>query len=109
MPEAKPVDEEPRFEVAISFAGDNKRDKVRKVAELVREQLGEDTVFFDEFYEHEIPGQDAVSTFKEYFMNKPPWLCRACCLPESHPSLKEKPATVYFPDLNLKSCYKCLV
>ena len=67
MPEAKPVDEEPRFEVAISFAGDNKRDKVRKVAELVREQLGEDTVFFDEFYEHEIPGQDADLYFQRVF------------------------------------------
>lgn len=48
-----------RFEVALSFAGDNKRDKVRRIAEILRERLGDGRVFFDEWFEHELAGHDA--------------------------------------------------
>jgi hypothetical protein len=49
-----------RFEVALSFAGDNKRDKVRQIAALLRNALGDGKVFFDEWFEAEIAGLDAV-------------------------------------------------
>lgn len=48
-----------RFEVALSFAGDNKRSVVRRVAELLRAELGARSVFFDEWFEPEIAGPDA--------------------------------------------------
>ena len=48
-----------RFEVALSFAGDNKRDQVRRVASLIKKQLGDGRVFFDEWYKAEIAGLDA--------------------------------------------------
>ena len=48
-----------RFEVAMSFAGDNKRDQVRRVASLLKKQLGDGRVFFDEWYTAEIAGLDA--------------------------------------------------
>jgi len=48
-----------RFEVAMSFAGDNKRDQVRRVATLLQKQLGDGRVFFDEWYTAEIAGLDA--------------------------------------------------
>ena len=48
-----------RFEVALSFAGDSKRDIVRAVAEILREELGAGRVFFDEWFEAELAGHDA--------------------------------------------------
>lgn len=48
-----------RFEVAISFAGDEKRPVVRTVAELLRDRLGSGKVFFDEWFEAELAGHDA--------------------------------------------------
>lgn len=46
-----------RFDVAFSFAGPH-RDKVRAIAEFVAAKLGREKVFFDEWYEHEILGDD---------------------------------------------------
>jgi tetratricopeptide (TPR) repeat protein len=46
-----------RFDVAFSFAGPH-REKVRAIAELVRNELGDGKVFFDEWFEHEILGSD---------------------------------------------------
>lgn len=48
-----------RFEVAISFAGDNKRDVIRQVAKALKRELGEGKVFFDEWFEAELAGPDA--------------------------------------------------
>jgi len=48
-----------RFDVALSFAGDNKRDRIREIATALRHHLGNDRVFFDEWYEVELAGQDA--------------------------------------------------
>jgi len=50
-------DHDYRFEVAFSFAGAH-RDKVRAIAEIVRDKLGSEKVFFDEWFEHEILGDD---------------------------------------------------
>jgi len=59
-----------RFEIAISFAGDKKRDLVRKVAELLREKVGEGKVFFDEWFESEIAGHDAQTVLQNYYTKK---------------------------------------
>jgi MoaA/NifB/PqqE/SkfB family radical SAM enzyme len=56
-----------RFEIALSFAGDNKRDKVRKVAELLRERVGQGRVFFDEWFESELAGPDAHIVLQNYY------------------------------------------
>ena len=48
-----------RFEVALSFAGDDKRPVVREVAETLRSTLGDGRVFFDEWFEAELAGHDA--------------------------------------------------
>lgn len=56
-----------RFEVALSFAGDNKRDRVRRLATLLRNQLGEDKVFFDEWFEAEIAGTDADQVLQRIY------------------------------------------
>ncbi len=56
-----------RFEVALSFAGDNKRDKIREISELLRSQLGEGKVFFDEWYEAEIARIDAHHYLQELY------------------------------------------
>lgn len=53
---ARPLPE--KFLVAFSFAGEQ-RDLVRAVAEAVEKQLGHGTVFFDEWFEHYLAGDDA--------------------------------------------------
>lgn len=47
-----------KFLVAFSFAGEQ-RDLVRSVAAAVEQRLGKGTVFFDEWFEHYIAGDDA--------------------------------------------------
>jgi TIR domain len=56
-----------RFDVAISFASDNKRDKVRRIAELLQDELGVGKVFFDEWCEAEIAGHDAPDYFQNVY------------------------------------------
>ncbi len=58
------------FEVAISFAGDNKRDKVREMATQLKGKLGDDKVFFDEDFEHEFAGMDADVYFQQVYGRK---------------------------------------
>ena len=48
-----------RFDIALSFAGDNKRDRVRAVAESLANVLGRERIFFHEWYEDELAGLDA--------------------------------------------------
>src|ERR1035437_9310117 len=55
-----------RFEVAFSFAGPH-RDKVRAVAELVAKNLGKERVFFDEWYSHEILGDDMDVLLQRFY------------------------------------------
>jgi hypothetical protein len=59
-----------RFEVAISFAGDNKRDFVRRVAELLRDKLGDGKVFFDEWFVTELAGPDAQFVLQSIYREK---------------------------------------
>lgn len=56
-----------RFEVALSFAGDGKRDKVREVARILRDELGDGRVFFDEWFEAELAGPDAQVVLQHYY------------------------------------------
>ena len=53
---ARPVPD--RFHVAISFAGEQ-RELVRRIAEAVEQRLGRGTVFYDEWFEHYLAGDDA--------------------------------------------------
>jgi hypothetical protein len=55
-----------RFEIAISFAGSH-RDKIREIAELLGAKLGNDKVFFDEWYEHEILGDDMDVLLQRFY------------------------------------------
>jgi hypothetical protein len=59
-----------RFEIAISFAGDNKRDLVREVAELLQQKLGKGKVFFDEWFESELAGNDAQIVLQNIYKTK---------------------------------------
>lgn len=59
-----------RFEVAISFAGDDKRDFVRQVAEQLQARLGDGKVFFDEWFEAEIAGPDAHLVLQNYYCKR---------------------------------------
>ncbi len=56
-----------RFDVAISFAGENDRNFVRRIAELLRHDLGDKRVFFDEWFEAEIAGPDAHVVLQTIF------------------------------------------
>jgi hypothetical protein len=55
-----------RFDVAFSFAGPN-REKVRAIAELVAARVGKERVFFDEWYEHEILGDDMDVLLQRFY------------------------------------------
>lgn len=55
-----------KFQVAFSFAGEQ-RDLVRSIAEAVEEELGEGQVFFDEWYEHYLAGDDADLKLQEIY------------------------------------------
>ena len=56
-----------RFEVAISYASDNKQETVRSVAELLRDKLGKGKVFFAEWFEAELAGPDAQVVLQNYY------------------------------------------
>lgn len=58
-----------RFDVAFSFAGPH-REKVRAVAKLVAAQVGEKRVFFDEWYEHEILGDDMDVLLQRFYRDQ---------------------------------------
>ena len=54
------------FDVAFSYAGPH-RDKVRAIAALVAARLGKDRVFFDEWYEPEILGDDMDVLLQRFY------------------------------------------
>lgn len=68
-----------RFDVAISFAGDGKRDKVREVAETLRAHLGDGKVFFDEFFEAEIAGSNADTYLQKIYRNETRLVVTSVC------------------------------
>jgi len=55
-----------RFEVALSFAGEN-RKLVREVAHLLQQSLGVDKVFYDEWFEAELAGADAQIVLQQIY------------------------------------------
>ncbi len=55
-----------RFDVAFSFAGPH-REKVRTIAELVAAKLGRERVFYDEWYEHEILGDETGALLQRFY------------------------------------------
>ena len=55
-----------RFDVAFSFAGPH-REKVRAVAELVSAKLGREKVFYDDWYKHEILGDDMDVLLQSFY------------------------------------------
>jgi hypothetical protein len=55
-----------RFQVAFSLAGEE-RDLVRAIAEAVEKELGSPNVFFDEWFEHYIAGDDADLKLQEIY------------------------------------------
>ncbi len=63
----RPVPE--KFLVAFSFAGEQ-RDLIRSIAEAVEQRLGCGCVFFDEWYEHLIAGDDADLRLQEIYGQK---------------------------------------
>ena len=69
-----------RFEIALSFAGDNKRNLVRNVAEILQEKIGNGKVFFDEWFESEIAGMDAHIVLKNIYGKESrlvvAWVCK---------------------------------
>lgn len=55
-----------RFDVAFSFAGPH-REKVRAIAEFVAAKLGREKVFFDEWYEDELGGDNAEAELQRIY------------------------------------------
>ena len=55
-----------KFLVTFSFAGEQ-RDLVSAIAEAVEKELGSPNVFFDEWFEHYIAGQDADLKLQEIY------------------------------------------
>jgi hypothetical protein len=70
-----------RFQVAFSFAGEQ-RDLVRAVAEAVEEELGSPNVFFDEWFEHYIAGDDADLKLQEIYGER--CVLAVVCVSERH-------------------------
>lgn len=66
-----------RFEVALSFAGDGKRDRIREIATILKEELGDGKVFFDEWFEAELAGFDAQIVLQKIY-SKESQLVVAC-------------------------------
>ena len=58
-----------RFLVAFSFAGEQ-RELVRPVVEEVERRLGRSTVFYDEWFEHYIAGEDGDLTLQEVYAER---------------------------------------
>lgn len=58
-----------KFLVAFSFAGEQ-RDLVCAIAEAVEKELGPETVFLDEWFEHYIAGADADLKLQDFYGEK---------------------------------------
>jgi hypothetical protein len=58
-----------KFLVAFSLAGEQ-RELVRSVAEAVESQLGQGTVFFDEWFEHYLAGDDADLKLQDIYVRR---------------------------------------
>lgn len=57
-----------RFEVALSYASDNKKLKtVRRVAQLLQAELGSGKVFFDKRFKAELGGKDGPAVLEKIY------------------------------------------
>lgn len=63
-------DSEYRFEVAVSFAGDKKRDLIRQIMEILVAKTGRGKVFFDEWFEAELAGHDGQIVLQNIYLRK---------------------------------------
>ena len=68
-----------RFSIAISFAGDNKRDQVRQVAEILKNKIGDGRVFFDEWFEAELAGHDANTVLQNIYQKSSRLIVTCVC------------------------------
>ena len=66
-----------RFLVAFSFAGEQ-RTLVSAIAHAVEEILGWETVFYDEWFQHYIPGRAPISGCAASTSTRQSWSCAAC-------------------------------
>jgi|GEM_PF-5354043 len=66
-----------KYDISFSFAGDNKRDKVRRIAELLQPHFEDDRVFFDEWFEALLAGNDADIVLQNIY-TKQTWLVVIC-------------------------------
>lgn len=66
-----------QYKVAFSFAGNHKRDRIRAIAELVRAELGDGYVFFDEWFMRRIAGVDAHHVLQTIYRHRT-WLIVSC-------------------------------
>jgi hypothetical protein len=57
------------FQVAFSYAGEE-RDLVRSIAEAVEKELGEETVFLADWFEHYVAGNDADSRLQKIYFEQ---------------------------------------
>jgi tetratricopeptide (TPR) repeat protein len=58
-----------RFDVAFSFAGPH-REKVRAIAELVAAKLGRERVFYDQWHEDELGGEDGDIALQDIYKSE---------------------------------------
>lgn len=59
-------DPQKRFTIALSFPGEH-RVFVLKVANILKDHVGEGRVFYDEWYEHELVGVDGDLKLRRYY------------------------------------------
>jgi hypothetical protein len=76
------------FQVAFSYAGEQ-RDLVRRIAEAVEKELGAGTVFFDDWFEYYVAGNDADRRLQEIYRKKSEMV--VVCVSESY---RDKPWTL---------------
>ena len=58
-----------RFAIAVSFPGEHRRF-VRNVVDRLAEELGRDRIFFDEWYESELLGQDGDLKLRQIYRDE---------------------------------------
>lgn len=61
--------EELEFKIALSYPGD-KRDFVRIVADVLQQNLGQDTIFYDEFYTHDLSGFNTDTLLQDIYSKR---------------------------------------
>jgi hypothetical protein len=73
--------EEYDFEISLSFAGDRKREKIRKIVNILKSsgEFGERAIFFDEDFQDQIPGVNANTFFQDVFHKRTRLIVTCIC------------------------------